>query len=172
MTENLAKTTFSPSRVWRGVIGGGAGLLVLTLDVLTKFIVKGTLAVTGQSVPVLPGVLSFRYVENVGAAFSMGEGFGTLFALLACAVTIGIAVYLRKAPEVSKLEVLGLGLMAGGAIGNAIDRVALGFVVDFIATDFIDFPVFNVADIGITVGVALAFIGFMFLSPAAKKGSE
>ncbi|MDO4437064.1 MAG: signal peptidase II [Coriobacteriaceae bacterium] len=154
------------------MIGGGAGLLVLTLDVLTKFIVKGTLAVTGQSVPVLPGVLSFRYVENVGAAFSMGEGFGTLFALLACAVTIGIAVYLRKAPEVSKLEVLGLGLMAGGAIGNAIDRVALGFVVDFIATDFIDFPVFNVADIGITVGVALAFIGFMFLSPAAKKGSE
>ncbi|MFR3452587.1 MAG: signal peptidase II [Collinsella sp.] len=53
-------------------------------------------------------------------------------------------------------------------LGNAIDRLMLGYVVDFIATDFIDFPVFNVADIGICIGVFFAFVGFMFLSPAAK----
>ncbi len=75
--------------------------------------------------------------------------------------------------QVSKLETLGLGLVAGGALGNAIDRLMLGYVVDFIATDFIDsdfidFPVFNVADIGICIGVFFAFVGFMFLSPAAK----
>ncbi|MFR8956744.1 MAG: signal peptidase II, partial [Collinsella intestinalis] len=76
--------------------------------------------------------------------------------------------YLTRTRQVSKLETLGLGLVAGGALGNAIDRLMLGYVVDFIATDFIDFPVFNVADIGICVGVFFAFVGFMFLSPAAK----
>ena len=62
-----------------------------------------------------------------------------------------------------------MAMVAGGAIGNAIDRLAFGFVTDFIATTFIDFPVFNVADIGITLGVVLALFGYMFLSPAARE---
>ena len=82
---------------------------------------------------------------------------------------IDIAVYLVRAPQLAHLEVVGMAMVAGGAIGNAIDRLAFGFVTDFIATTFIDFPVFNVADIGITLGVVLALFGYMFLSPAARE---
>ena len=85
------------------------------------------------------------------------------------AVIVAIAVYLLRAPQLARLEVVGMAMVAGGAIGNAIDRLAFGFVTDFIATTFIDFPVFNVADIGITVGVVLALVGYMFLSPAARE---
>ena len=62
-----------------------------------------------------------------------------------------------------------MGMVVGGAIGNAVDRVVYGFVVDFIATEFIDFPVFNIADIGITCGVIIAFAGYLFFSPAARE---
>ena len=115
-------------------------------------------------VTVIPGVIDFLFVRNIGAAFSMGEGHGIAFAVLALAVIIAIAVYLVRAPQLAHLEVVGMAMVAGGAVGNAIDRLT-----DFIATAFIDFPVFNVADIGITVGVVLALIGYMFLSPAARE---
>ena len=118
-------------------------------------------------VTVIPGVIDFLFVRNIGAAFSMGEGHGIAFAVLALAVIVAIAVYLVRAPHLAHLEVVGMAMVAGGAIGNAIDRLAFGFVTDFIATTFIDFPVFNVADIGITV--VLALIGYIFLSPAARE---
>ena len=170
MSKTTKSDKFEPPIGWRVGVALAAAAAVLVLDCLTKMVVRDTIAVTGVSVSVVPGILSFRYVENIGAAFSMGEGHGLAFALLACVVTIAIAMYLSRASAVSKVEVLGLGLLAGGAIGNAIDRLTLGYVVDFIATDFIDFPVFNIADIGICIGVALAFLGFMFWSPAAKRG--
>lgn len=157
-----------PSLVWRACVGLVAAVTLYALDRITKAFVMNTIMVTGESVGVLPGIVSFRFVANTGAAFSLGEGMGAAFALLAAAVVVAIAVYLVRTPQVSRIEVLGLGLVAGGAVGNALDRVVLGYVVDFIATDFIDFPVFNVADIGICAGVVLAFVGFMFLSPAAK----
>lgn len=157
-----------PSLVWRVCVGLVAAVTLYALDRVTKAFIMNTIMATGESVGVLPGIVSFRFVANTGAAFSLGEGMGVAFALLAAAVVVAIAVYVVRTPQVSRIEVLGLGLVAGGAVGNALDRVVLGYVVDFIATDFIDFPVFNVADIGICVGVMLAFIGFMFLSPAAK----
>ncbi len=160
--------TFEPSRAWRILVFLAVGATVLGLDRITKSVVRSTIAVTGENVPVIPEILSFRFVANIGAAFSMGEGMGDMFALFAAIVVCAIAVYLCRAPRVSRVETFGLALMAGGAIGNAVDRVLLGYVVDFIATDFISFPVFNVADIGITCGVVLAFIGFMFLSPATR----
>lgn len=172
MSKTTKSDTFEPSIGWRASVALVTAAVVLVLDYITKMIVRNTIALTGESVPFLTGILSFRYVENTGAAFSMGEGHGIAFAVLACVVTIAIVMYLARASVVSKVEVFGLGLLAGGAIGNAIDRVALGYVVDFFATDFMDFPVFNVADIGICVGVALAFLGFMFWSPAAKERGE
>lgn len=160
--------TPEPPLSWRVCVGLVAAVTLYALDRITKAFVANTLMVTGEHIGVLPGIVSFRFVANTGAAFSLGEGMGIAFALLAAVVVLAIAVYLIRTPQVSRIEVLGLGLVAGGAVGNALDRVLLGYVIDFIATDFIDFPVFNVADIGICVGVVLAFIGFMFLSPAAK----
>lgn len=159
---------FEPPLAWRAPVALIVSVTVFALDYVTKVYVRNTLALTGENVTVLPGVLSFRFVANTGAAFSMGEGMGALFALFALVVVAAIALYLARTRQVSRVEVVGLSLVAGGALGNALDRVLLGYVVDFIATDFMSFPVFNVADIGVTCGVALAFFGFMFLSPAAK----
>lgn len=167
-SNGAARMASSPSRAWRIGAGGGLAALFIVLDRLTKAAVLGAV-VNGEFYrAVLPGVLGLRYVENTGAAFSLGEGHGYAFVALAAAVCVTVAAYLWRARAVSRLEVVGLGMVVGGAIGNAVDRLLYGFVVDFLATEFIEFPVFNVADIGITVGVALAFIGFMFLSPAAR----
>ena len=150
----------TPPLRWRLGVAGGVALVVLLVDQLTKLAVRAV----GDAlhVTVIPGVIDFIFVRNIGAAFSMGEGHGIAFAVLALAVIIAIAVYLVRASQLAHLEVVGMAMVAGGAIGNAIDRLV------FIATTFIDFPVFNVADIGITVGVVLALIGYMFLSPAAR----
>ena len=155
----------TPPLRWRLGVAGGVALAVLLVDQLTKLAVRAV----GDAlhVTVIPGVIDFMFVRNIGAAFSMGEGHGIAFAVLALAVIIAIAVYLLRAPQLARLEVVGMAMV--GAIGNAIDRLTFGFVTDFIATTFIDFPVFNVADIGITVGVVLALIGYMFLSPAARE---
>lgn len=159
----------TPPLRWRLGVAGGVALVVLLVDQLTKLAVRAVGdALHALHVTVIPGVIDFIFVRNIGAAFSMGEGHGIAFAVLALAVIIAIAVYLVRASQLAHLEVVGMAMVAGGAIGNAIDRLVFGFVTDFIATTFIDFPVFNVADIGITVGVVLALIGYMFLSPAAR----
>lgn len=168
VADKKTEAAFQPSLSWRACVALIAAVTTLALDYVTKVFVKNTLMVTGENVPVIPGILSFRFVANKGAAFSLGEGMGLIFVAFAALVIVAILQYLTRTRQVSKLETLGLGLVAGGALGNAIDRLMLGYVVDFIATDFIDFPVFNVADIGICVGVFFAFVGFMFLSPAAK----
>lgn len=158
----------TPSVAWRFGVGGGVAAAFLVIDQLTKVAVRGAVASGWTGPDLLPGIMRLQFVANTGAAFSFGEGHGLAFVLLAAAVVIGTAVYLARAPQVSKVEVIGLAMVAGGAVGNAIDRLAFGYVTDFLATEFIDFPVFNVADIGITCGVAVAFIGFLFLSPANK----
>lgn len=157
----------TPPLRWRLGVAGSVALAVLLVDQLTKLAVRAV----GDAlhVTVIPGVIDFLFVCNIGAAFSMGEGHGLAFAVLAFVVIVAIAVYLLRAPQLARFEVVGMAMVVGGAIGNAIDRLAFGFVTDFIATTFIDFPVFNVADVGITVGVVLALIGYMFLSPAARE---
>lgn len=120
-------------------------------------------------VTVVPGVIDFMFVRNIGAAFSMGEGHGIAFAVLALAVIIAIAVYLVRAPQLAHLEVVGMARVAAVLSATLSIVWPLASVTDFIATTFIDFPVFNVADIGITLGVVLALFGYMFLSPAARE---
>ena len=141
----------TPPLRWRLGVAGSVALAVLLVDQLTKLAVRAV----GDAlhVTVIPGVIDFLFVRNIGAAFSMGEGHGLAFAVLAFVVIVAIAVYLLRAPQLARFEVVGMAMVVGGAIGNAIDRLAFGFVTDFIATTFIDFPVFNVADVGITVEI-------------------
>ena len=121
----------TPPLRWRLGVAGGVVLVVLLFDQLTKLAVRAV----GDAlhVTVIPGVIDFLFVRNIGAAFSMGEGHGIAFAVLALAVIVAIAVYLIRAPQLAHLEVVGMAMVAGGAIGNAIDRLAFGFVTDFIA---------------------------------------
>lgn len=156
----------TPPVAWRMRVLGALFVLALGADQLSKYAVRA--AGDSLRITAVPGVIDFVFVRNIGAAFSFGEGHGLAFVALAVAVCAAIVVYFLRADELSKLECVGLSFVCAGAIGNAIDRVAFGFVTDFIATTFVEFPVFNIADIAITCGVALAVFAFVFLSPAAQ----
>lgn len=109
------------------------------------------------------GLLQFRLVYNTGAAWGvLGDSTFALgvFSILMCLV-IGV-FFVLKARTLPIIEIIGIALVVGGGLGNAFDRFTLGYVVDFIEPLFIEFPVFNVADIGVTCGVILFLIGILF----------
>jgi signal peptidase II len=141
-------------------------LVVAALDKLTKSLAVEALA-DGSVRPFIPGLLDFRLVYNTGAAWGIFEGARMLFLIIAIAALAAILAYLLLAKRCALLEVIGLSLVAGGAIGNAIDRAQMGQVVDFIHTLFIDFPLFNLADSAITLGVIL-FIFFLLFGGRAN----
>lgn len=118
----------------------------------------------GLVAEVIPGVMSYSYVENTGAAFGM-LGKSTLmlsiFSGLMAAVLSFILIKGRKV--FSKLTNVAMALIISGAVGNLIDRVFLGYVVDFINVDFTIFAVFNVADILVTMGTVLLILSLIFI---------
>ncbi len=130
---------------------------VVLLDQLSKLAARDLL-VPGEPVTLIPGVMDLSLIYNTGAAFSLGEGAGPLFVLVAAAMCVaGVYVAWRRA-DVPLPLLLTFACVVGGGIGNAIDRVALGAVTDFFKTTFMDFAIFNVADIFVTCGVPLALI--------------
>jgi signal peptidase II len=135
--------------------------MVVVLDRLTKTLAEGALS-GGAVQAFIPGLLDFRLVYNTGAAWGMFEGARTLFLVIAAVAVLVMVLYLVLGKRHSTLMLLGLGLIAGGAIGNTIDRALTGKVVDFIHTLFIDFPLFNIADSAITVG-AILMVGVMLI---------
>lgn len=131
--------------------------VAVILDQIVKAWVRSALPKTGDTAPFIPGVLRLLHVENAGAAFSMGEGKGFFFVAIAVAIFI-LALLAVWKEELSVPFALALGAVAGGGIGNMIDRLVQGSVTDFFATQFMDFPVFNVADIFVTLGVICVLI--------------
>ena len=116
----------------------------------------------GGQVPLERPCSGLHLVHNTGGAWSMFSGATAalgVFSIVMCAALAAFAVHERA--RISWPELIGLGLVIGGGIGNAIDRFALGYVVDFIDLSFMDFPVFNIADIGVTCGLALFLIGWI-----------
>lgn len=170
--RNVDVTTFQPPLLWRLGLLVVLGITIACVDQIVKALVRAVEARGLFPIDVLPGVIGFEYVENRGAAFGLGEGYGFVFVALAVIMVMGSLIYLLRAPLISRLEVIGLGMVCGGAVGNAIDRVVHGFVTDFITCRFIEFPTFNIADIGITIGVVVALIGFIFLSPANEAARQ
>ena len=136
-------------------------LIVLLLDQLSKAFMRTYLADGPREF--IPGVLGLRLTENTGAAFSMGEGSQWLFVVIALVVCTAALIWVALDNTLSLGLVCSLGLVVGGGLGNLIDRVCLGAVTDFFATEFMTFPVFNVADIGITCGVVLTLLFWWFL---------
>ena len=129
-------------------------IMVLILDQWTKWLAQTTLAFN-DPVPVIEPFLNWTLAYNYGAAFSFLANAGGwqkwFFSGLAFVMAIFLTVYLIKAPRAAKLLSMGLALMLGGAIGNLIDRLRIGKVVDFIHVHYADvwnYPLFNVADIG------------------------
>lgn len=158
MRELRIKTNVAPSV--RPLVAYAIGLVVIALDQVTKYWASGRLI--GSSIEVIPNVLSFQYAENTGAAFGMFRGQGAGIWLGAAAVlAVGIVVYALDRVQHQR-EVVALGLVGGGALGNLVDRITnsddflAGFVVDWIR--FPNFPNFNIADSAITVGAVLLVI--------------
>ena len=130
-------------------------IATLALDQFTKWLVVSNLEVNQPiyPVPALSGLFGLTYVTNTGVAFGLFKEAGTFFIFVAVIVITVIVRYLRQLPKDQWLMRVALGLQLGGAFGNLIDRLRLGYVVDFI--DFKFWPVFNVADSAIVVGVTL-----------------
>ena len=125
---------------------------IVAADQFTKFLTVANIALY-EDVPFIPGLLQLTYVQNTGAAFSSFEGQQWMFALIFAAFTVGIFwEYFRKPMGFSTFERWCIAAVYGGGLGNMIDRVRMGYVVDMIETTFIEFPVFNVADCFITCG--------------------
>ena len=127
-------------------------LLVIIFDQLTKYYVVSNFYL-GESVPVIENIFHWTYILNPGAAFGMFEGSRWFFVVIAIGVLVGIWYMKDEINEGGWMMQYGAALFGGGAIGNLIDRARRGLVIDFF--DFRIWPVFNVADIAICVGVAM-----------------
>lgn len=151
----------------------GVYWIVVILSVLIDQTTKAAAREVLESGPrvLIPGVINLVHVENTGAAFSLGEGAGVLFIGVAIVFIVLATGIVWKNPNLPFGLVVPLGLVAGGGMGNMIDRVLWGSVTDFISTAFMDFPVFNVADICVTVGIVLCAIGF-WVWDSRMQGTE
>ena len=128
---------------------------IVAADQVTKFLTVANIP-PYQDLPFLPGVLNLTYVQNTGAAFSSFEGQQWLFALIFLVFTgLILFEYFKKPMGFATFERWCIAAIYGGGLGNMIDRVRMGYVVDMIETSFMEFPVFNVADCFITCGCVL-----------------
>ena len=109
----------------------------------------------------VPGILSFQSVRNYGAAFGLFSGRMALIVGMVLLLCAAVVVALFKYPDMPKVARAGLWLVLAGGLSNLYDRIAYGHVIDFLAFDFVRFPVFNVADISIVLGCALCFFSVM-----------
>lgn len=133
-------------------------------DQLTKWLVRTSLS-PAQSVPILPGILHLTYVHNTGAAFSVFQGQAKALTVFSVVIAAWLIRELRRPPRPHERAVAPwtLALILGGTVGNLIDRLWFGHVIDFI--DVRVWPVFNVADSAITIGVAWLIWRTVFASP-------
>lgn len=134
--------------------------VLIAADRITKYLVASNMTLY-QAVPAIPG-FEIRYTQNTGAAFSMFSGMTGVLSAVSVLFCIGVIVYIIIKKPKNKLLLAALTLIFSGALGNAVDRIFLGYVVDFIQTTFINFATFNVADIEITVGAALLMVYVIF----------
>ena len=137
-----------------------SSVLLLLIDWFSKRWAETGLAAVGK-MPLIEGIIGLRYAENTGAAFSAFSGATALLSLFSVAVCIVVLAYLFKHPEMGVLSKASLSMIFAGGVGNLIDRITLGYVVDFFELQFMDFAIFNVADICITVGAVLLFIALL-----------
>ncbi len=154
--------------IYAAIIIGGVGL-----DQLTKYLVAANLPIDNSAdVEVWSGVFHLRCISNDGAAFGMLDDHRWVFMTVSTVVIIGMLIFMvLKRKNIPVTLGIALSMVISGGIGNMIDRVALGYVIDFIYFVPIDFPCFNVADSFVCVGAALMFIAIL-LTKEEKKNEE
>lgn len=145
--------------------------LLVGIDQAVKYFVRTEIPYH-TAVSFLPGVMDLTYVRNTGAAFSLFSQHTWMLTVLSGVVSVLLIVGIVKDVFPDWLGRLSLALLLGGAVGNFIDRLLLGFVTDMFATTFMNFAVFNVADIGVTVGGVLLCVWVLRSFFREKKAEE
>jgi len=142
---------------------------VIVLDQITKAVVRQNIALGAAwaPFPAIGGFFRFLYWQNRGAAFGSFQNAGPILTVVRIAIVIFIIVFYQRAEVKNPLMKVSLSLMLGGAIGNLVDQFTLGFVTDFIAVG--RFPIFNVADSAVTIGVGLMLLDMILKE---KNGSN
>ena len=136
----------------------GTVLSVVILDQLTKFFIIQNLD-PGKSIEVIRGIFHLTLVHNSGAAFGILKNETPLFIATSILAAIFIVIYIKKRTRPFFLRDAGLALILGGALGNLIDRLRFGYVIDFL--DFKIWPVFNIADSAVTIGACLLLLSML-----------
>ncbi len=147
----------------------------IILDQLTKYFTH-TFMELGESIPIIKDVIHITYVQNTGAAFGMMKDSRWLFMIVSTVMIVALSLYLFLGHAENKLYGVSLAMIISGGIGNMIDRIALGYVVDFIDFTLIDFAVFNGADSFVCVGAGLLILALITEilneSKSAKDGED
>lgn len=157
---------------WSLAIASLTALTVIAADQFTKWRIWNTVGPAGDRfmIEVMPWV-DFHFVRNTGSAFGMFQGQSSILTVLAFLALAMLGVFFFQNARQDPLVALALGLLAGGAIGNLVDRIRFGYVIDFIKVP--NFPTFNVADSAITVGVVILIYTLvlrdMFRGPVADR---
>ena len=138
--------------------------ILFIIDMITKIIVTSNMTV-GSSINVISGFFSITYVENTGAAWGIFSNGTVLLGLLSVVFLIVFTKYILDQKSISLFNSINYALIIAGVFGNMIDRFARGFVVDFLNFQIFsyDFPVFNVADIFIVIGIMLVVIDYLLV---------
>ena len=134
-------------------------ILIVAFDQITKYFASLKLA-DGSVAKFISGVVQFKYAENTGMAFSMLSGARWVFIALTVVVCVGVFYYLFSNRCKSLWLYWSLGVILSGGIGNLIDRIRFGYVVDFIEPTFVNFAIFNIADCAVTCG-AVVLVGYL-----------
>lgn len=144
--------------------------VIVVLDQISKVLVVANIPLGGY-VEAIPGLFHLTHIHNTGAAFSMLSGQRTFFLLITAAF-LAVVIYCAVKQILTKPYLLILAFITGGAIGNLVDRILYGYVIDMIAVDFMNFAIFNVADIFVTCGAFVLAIYTLFFDREPKKEAE
>ena len=146
------------------------GIVLAVIDQVIKYLVVANID-ENQVVPVITNVLNFTHIHNEGVAFGMFDGMRWIFVALTLVLLVAIiGIMFKKRPN-GKMFYVSVALIVGGRIGNLIDRVFFGYVIDYISLSFFP-PICNFADYCITFGTALLMIYILFFSDYFKKEEE
>ena len=141
-------------------------LILLFVDQFSKYIIRQKMSLA-ESIPIIKSVFHITYVENRGIAFGLFPQGSSLFIVISLIIILGIIFFERKKVIKSLKERFCLGLILGGALGNFIDRLRFGFVIDFL--DFRIWPVFNLADSGVCIGGILMVFFLLRKRPCKER---
>ncbi len=136
-------------------------LVLLAADQILKYWITQNLALY-ESMPLIPGLVELKYIQNTGGGWSILSDYTWLLSLLTSIILVVVLILLIKGIIRHPLGRWGCVLLLAGGLGNLIDRFRLGYVVDMFNFQFMDFPVFNIADICVVCGMALAAVYYLF----------